>query len=66
MIAQSLVKHTAKLRWVDAGGWERAERHAAWTAQRATSMAYRRARSLMLSGEAKAYRIEHHEQVVAA
>lgn len=66
MIAQSLIKHTAKLRYIDAEGEERAERHAAWTAQRATTMAYRRARSLIMSGGARAYRIEHHEQVIAA
>jgi hypothetical protein len=63
--AETLIKHTAKLRWVDAGGRGHAERHAAWTARIATTSAYRRARSMMLTGEARAFRIEHHEQVFA-
>jgi len=64
MSAESLVKHTACLRWVDRDGRGHAERHAAWTPRRATSMAYARARSMKLSGEARAFRIEHHEQVI--
>lgn len=63
--AQSLIKHTARLRWVDRAGHGHSERHAAWTARQATAMAWRRARSMMLTGEARAYRIEHHEQVCA-
>lgn len=64
MIAQELIKHTARLRWVDRDGQEHAERHAAWTAAEATRMAYRRAKSMRLSGEAAAFRIEHHERVM--
>lgn len=60
--AETLVKHTAHLRWVDPDGHEQGERHAAWTAKLATTKAYRRARSMMLSGQAAAYRIEHHEK----
>ena len=59
MMAQSLVKHIARLRWRDAEGQERDERHAAWTAREATSMAYRRARSMIMAGQARSYRIEH-------
>lgn len=59
MMAQSLVKHVARLRWRDADGEERDERHAAWTAREATSMAYRRAKSMITAGEARSYRIEH-------
>lgn len=61
MTAQSLIKYTARLRWVDAAGYGHTEHHAHWTARRATEMAWKRARSMMLSGAAKAYRIEHHE-----
>lgn len=63
--AQSLIKHTAKLRYVDHAGQEHVEHHAAWTACRATEMAWKRARSVMLSGEATAFRIEHSERVFA-
>lgn len=65
MLAQELIKHTARLRWVDSAGREHAERHAAWTAAEATRMAYQRAKSMRLSGEAAAFRIEHHERVMA-
>lgn len=59
--AQGLVKHIARLRWRDADGNERDERHTAWDACRATTMAYRRAKSMIGAGEATAYRIEHHQ-----
>lgn len=65
LTAQSLVKHIAHLQWVDADGRGHGERHAAWSARQATTMAYRRARSMMTSGQAQAYRIEHHERVMA-
>ncbi|WP_309091702.1 hypothetical protein [Phenylobacterium sp.] len=65
MHAQELIKHTARLRWVDREGREHAERHVGWTAQEATRLAWRRARSMRLSGEAAAFRIEHHERVTA-
>ncbi|KQW79750.1 hypothetical protein [Brevundimonas sp. Root1279] len=64
MIAQGLIKHTARLRWVDAAGNEQSERHAAWSARRATEMAWGRAKSMKLSGEAKAFRIDHAERPV--
>ena len=63
--AQSLVKHTAKLRWRDPSGEEHCERHAAWSARQATTDAYRRAKSMITAGQARSYRIEHHEQVCA-
>lgn len=63
LTAETLVKHTARLRWVDADGHGHDERHAAWSARRATTMAWKRARSMMLTGQAKAYRIEHTERV---
>lgn len=61
MMAQSLVKHVALLRWIDESGEAQQERHAAWSAQRATTMAYGRAKSMRLSGQAQAYRILHDE-----
>lgn len=61
--AQSLIKHTAKLRYLDGAGQEHVEHHAAWTACHAATMAWKRARSVMLSGEAVAFRIEHSERV---
>jgi hypothetical protein len=64
MIAQELIKHTAQLHWVDSDGRAHSERHAAWTAQLATTMAYRRARSMMTSGQAQAFRIKHQERVM--
>lgn len=57
--AQGLVKHIAKLRWRDADGEEHSERHAAWTARKATEHAYNRAKSMILAGQARSYRIEH-------
>lgn len=62
--AQALIKHTATLSWLDRQGEQRRERHAAWTSVEATKMAWRRARSMRLSGEALAFRIEHRSQVV--
>ncbi|RZI99836.1 MAG: hypothetical protein EON90_09950 [Brevundimonas sp.] len=59
MMAQSLVKHIAKLRWRDPDGHEHSERHTAWDAQGATSMAWKRAKSMILAGQARSYRIEH-------
>jgi hypothetical protein len=64
--AQGLVKHTARLRWTDRDGHLQSERHAAWDACEATTKAYRRARSMMLAGEARSYRIDHHEGTVEA
>jgi hypothetical protein len=60
--AQSLVKYTANLRWRDQNGEEHSERHAAWDARQATTDAYRRARSMIRAGQARCYRIEHHEK----
>jgi hypothetical protein len=60
--AETLVKHTAHLRWRDQHGEEHSERHAAWTARQATTDAYRRARSMIRAGQARCYRIEHHER----
>lgn len=60
-MAQSLVKHTAQLRWRDPAGEEQSERHVAWDAQQATSKAWMRARSMILAGQARSYRIEHSE-----
>lgn len=62
LTAETLVKHTANLRWRDTDGQEQSERHAAWNARQATTDAYRRARSMILAGQARSYRIEHHEQ----
>lgn len=59
MMAQSLVKHIAKLRWLDTDGEEHSERHTAWSACQATTHAYRRARAMIMAGEARSYRIEH-------
>lgn len=61
--AQALVKYTATLSWLDTQGEKHRERHAAWTAAEATRMAWRRARSMRLGGEASCFRIDHHEQV---
>lgn len=62
--AQSLIKHTATLSWLDRAGEQRRERHAAWTSVEATKMAWRRARSMRLSGEALTFRIDHRSQAV--
>jgi hypothetical protein len=63
--AQSLVKHTATLNWLDRHGEAHRERHAAWTAAEATRMAWKRIRSMRLSGEALTFRIDHRSQVVS-
>lgn len=62
--AQSLIKHTATLSWLDRQGEQRRERHAAWTSAQAVQMAWRRARSMRLCGEALTFRIDHRSQVV--
>lgn len=58
-IAQSLIKHVARLRWRDSSGEEHSTRYAAWSARQATTDAYRRARSMITAGQAQSYRIEH-------
>lgn len=60
--AESLIKHTATLSWVDQNRQAQRARFAAWTAAEATRQAWRRARSMRLSGEALAFRIDHHQQ----
>ena len=60
--AESLIKHTATLLWLDRRGETHKSRFAAWTAAEATRQAWRRARSMRLAGEATAYRIQHSEQ----
>lgn len=64
MMAQGLIKHTARLHYIGANGEPQSERHAAWSAQLATTMAYRRAKSMIQAGQAKAYRITHHQQAM--
>lgn len=60
--AEALVKFTATLSWLDQQAHQHRERFAAWTAREATRQAWVRASSLRLSGEASAFRIDHHEQ----
>ncbi|PZT99870.1 MAG: hypothetical protein DI624_04140 [Brevundimonas sp.] len=60
--AESLIKYTARLDWLDRHGEQHVERFAAWTAREATRAAWRRARSLRLSGEATTFRTQHFEQ----
>lgn len=60
--AESLIKYIAALSWLDREGRQHVERHATWTAERATSMAWRRARSMRLSGEALTFRIQHSQR----
>ena len=62
--AQSLIKHTATLSWLDSQGEQHRERHAAWTSAEAAQMAWKRARSMRLCGEALTFRIDHRSQVV--
>lgn len=64
MTAQSLIKHTAELHWRDRSGYGHVEIHTAWSAQRAVSMAWKRARSMMTTGQATAYTTRHYEEVV--
>lgn len=60
--AEGLIKYTARLAWLDREGGQHVERFAAWTAREATRSAWRRARSLRLSGEATTFRTQHFEQ----
>lgn len=60
--ADSLIKYTARLSWLDQRGRQHVERFAAWTSAEATRSAWRRARSLRLSGEATTFRTQHTEQ----
>jgi len=64
MTAQSLIRCKATLHTVDQYGVEHIERHVAWTPGQAATMAYRRAVSMLRSGEAVAYTTRHHEEVV--
>jgi len=61
-----LIKHTATLFWLDKDGHQQKERHAAWSPSQATAMAWRRARSMRLSGDALAFRIAHHQKEICA
>lgn len=63
--AESLIKYTARLAWLDRQGEQHVERFAAWTAREATRAAWKRARSLRLSGEALTFRTQHTEQAYA-
>lgn len=63
VVAQGLVKHIARLRWIDANGREQSERHVAWDARLATTWAYRRAKSMIGAGEARSFHIDHTEIV---
>ncbi|MGH6977806.1 MAG: hypothetical protein ACRED4_00700, partial [Brevundimonas sp.] len=56
------IKHTATLSWVDSAGQFQCSRFAAWTAAEATRQAWRRARSMRLSGEALTFKINHRQQ----
>lgn len=56
--------HLAVLRWIDAGGQVREERHVSNSVRRATTWAYRRAKSMMITGEARCWRIVHGEERV--
>lgn len=60
--AESLIKYTARLAWLDRQREQHVEHFAAWTAYAATCAAWRRARSLRLSGEALTFRTQHFEQ----
>lgn len=62
--AQSLIKHTATLSWLDRQGEQHRERHAAWTSVEAVQMAWKRASSMRRAGEALTFRIAHRSQVV--
>lgn len=64
--AESLIKYTARLSWLDQNGQQHVERFAAWTSVEATRSAWRRARSLRLSGEATTFRTQHTEQAFVA
>lgn len=63
--AQELIKHTATLNWLDQDGIAHRERHAAWTAREAACMAWNRAKSMRMAGEALTFRIDHRSQVIA-
>lgn len=60
--AESLIKYTARLAWLDREGGQHVERFAAWTAREASRSAWRRAKSLRLSGEATTFRTQHFQQ----
>jgi len=62
--AQQLVKYTANLVWQDQNGEVHQERHSAWTVQRSTTMAYRRAKSMIEAGQARAFTTHHTEETV--
>ena len=64
MIAQGLVKYTATLLWFGRDGEYHEERHAAWTPRRAVEMAWKRTRSMMSTGEARAFTTRHSEEVI--
>ena len=62
--AQTLIRCKATLHTVDRHGVERIERHTAWTPGEAATKAYRRAVSMLRSGEVVAYTTRHHGEVI--
>lgn len=57
-------RHVATLHWIDRAGEHRQTRYAACEPVTATTNAYRRAKSMMNSREAKAYTIKHKTECV--
>tara|TARA_R110002051_G_scaffold316556_2_gene396323 strand:- start:2935 stop:3138 length:204 start_codon:yes stop_codon:yes gene_type:complete len=62
--AETLIRHTAVLKYIDKAGRPQSTPYTAWSAKRATTMAWTRAKSLRRSGEALAFRILHDERVI--
>lgn len=60
--AQGLIRTTAILRWGDKNLQGHEETHCAWSAGQAIRMAWKRAKSLMLSGEAVCFDIRHEDE----
>lgn len=57
-------RHVATLHWIDGLGDYHQARFAACEPRTATTHAYRRAKSLLTTGEAKAYTIKHASEAV--
>ncbi len=64
LTAETLIRHTAILEHIDKAGRQHTTPYSAWSAKRATTMAWTRAKSLRRSGEALAFRILHDERVI--
>lgn len=60
-MAQSLIKHTATVEYVDRDGYLQKSRFAAWSARQATTSAFNFVKHSKAKGDLVAFNIRHHQ-----